>query len=394
MKTIYKAYKFRIYPTKQQEILLGKHFGACRFIYNYFLNIRNETYRNEKTSLSYVDTSKILTELKKDGDYSWLHEINAQSLQSSLRNIDDAYKKFYNKETKFPKFKSKNHKQSFTAPQRVKIINGKLSIRKFTEGIKINIHREIQGKIKHCVISKTTTEKYYVSLHCEMEHEHYEKTDLSIGIDTGIKDLAILSDGTKYKNPKLLKKKQKKLKYQQRQLSKKQKGSTSRKKQKQVLALSHEKITNSRKDHLHKVTTEIIKNHDIICVETLMIKTLMKNHFLAGAFNDASLGLFYSMLEHKAEWNDKQLIKINRFFPSTKTCSNCEWINQNLTLSIREWKCPQCGISHDRDINAAKNILKQGLNSLSGSGVESDIKQKQVETFPLGESMKPEIHKG
>ena len=393
MKIIYKAYKFRISPTRQQRILLEKHFGACRFIYNYFLNKRKEEYMNKKTSLSYVDTSKILTELKKNDDYLWLNEIGSQYLQSSLRNLDEAYKNFFNKKSKFPRFKSKKHKQSFTIPQRTKITDNLLSIPKFTDGIRINIHREIQGKIKHCVASKTTTGKYFVSIICEIEHKSQDnKIDSPIGIDTGIKDLAILSNGIKYTNIKPLKKKQKKLKYQQRQLSKKQKGSNSRKKQKQILTLSYEKITNSRKDHLHKVSTEIIKNHDIICIETLMVKNLMKNHYLAGSFLDTGLGLFYSMLQYKSEWNNEQLIKIDKFFPSTKTCFDCEWINQNLTLSIREWKCPNCGAFHDRDVNAAKNILKQGLNSLSGSGMESDIKQKQMEAFPLGESVKPEIH--
>lgn len=392
MKIIQKTYKFQIYPTEQQKVLLIKHFGACRFIHNHFLNLRKEKYDSEKTSLNYFDTSKLLTELKKQEEYSWLTEINSQSLQYTLRNLDKAYKFFFNKTHKFPKFKSKKNKQSYGIPQYVHIRNNKLCVRKFMGGIKINIYREIQGKIKHCIISKTTTGKYYVSLHCETKHEPLLKTDSQIGIDTGIKDLAILSDGIRYQNPKFLKRNKKKLKYQQRQLNKKQKGSNSRKKQKQVLALIHEKITNSRKDYLHKVTTEIIKNHDIICVETLFVKNLMKNHSLAESFNDVSLGLFYSMLEHKAEWNDKQFIKIDRFYPSTKKCNSCGWINQNLNLGIREWKCPNCGTFHDRDINAAKNILKQGLNLLSGSGMESDTKQKQVEAFPLGKSTKPEIH--
>ena len=309
--------------------------------------------------------------------------------------MDNAYKRFFNKKSKYPKFKSKNNKQSFVIPQNVKIGNGLLSIPKFIEGIEINIHREIQGKLKHCIISKTTAGKYYASITCELEYVSlHKKTNSQIGIDTGIKDLAILSDGTKYPNLKPLKKKQKKLKYQQRQLFKKQKDGNSRKKQKIVVAGIHEKITNSRRDHLHKVTTEIIKNHDTICVETLAIKNLMKNHYLAQAFSDVSLGSFCSMLQYKANWSNKEFIKIDRFFPSSKTCNNCGYINQNLTLSDRKWKCQQCGTNHDRDINAAKNILKQGLNLLSGSGVESDMKQKQVEALSLDESVKPEIHKG
>lgn len=235
--------------------------------------------------------------------------------------------------------------------------------------------------------------RYYVSLTCEIQHQPYEKTNSKVGIDTGIKDLAILSDGTTYENIRSLKSKLKKLKYNQRQLSKKLKGSSSRTKQKQKLAVVHEKITNVRKDYLHKVSTEIIKNHDVICIEDLAVKNIMKNHKLAQAMSDVSLGSFYSMLEYKSKWNDKTIIKIDRFFPSSKMCSNCGWINQDLTLKDREWTCTSCGEKHDRDFNASKNILKQGLKIiLSGSGIESDIKQKQAEALSLDESMKPETH--
>jgi len=241
-------------------------------------------------------------------------------------------------------------------------------------------------------ISKSTTSKYYVSITCEVNYKPFGKTGNNVGIDTGIKDLAILSGGKVYENIKSLKNNLKKLKYEQRQLSKKVKGSSSRNKQRKNLAIIHEKITNVRKDYLHKVSTEIIKNHDVICIEDLAVKNIMKNHKLAQAMSDVSLGAFYSMLEYKCEWNDKTIIKIDRFFPSSKMCSNCDWINQDLTLNIREWTCSSCGEKHDRDFNASKNILKQGLKILSGSGIESDIKQKQVEALPLGESMKPETH--
>ena len=203
-----------------------------------------------------------------------------------------------------------------------------------------------------------------------------------------------MSDGKVYENIKTLKNNLKKLKFEQRQLSKKVKGSSSRNKQRKNLALVHEKITNIRKDYLHKISTEIIKNHDVICIEDLAVKNMMKNHKLAQAFSDVSLGTFYSMLEYKAKWNDKTIIKIDRYFPSSKMCSNCGWINQDLTLKDREWICPSCNTTHDRDFNAAKNILKQGLKILSsGSWIESDIKQKQVEALSLDESMKPETHK-
>jgi putative transposase len=392
MKTIFKSFKFRIYPSKEQEILLVKHFGACRFVFNYYLNKRKESYLEDKKSLNYYDNSNDLTQLKKDEKYIWLKEINSQSLQSSLRNLDTAYGKFFRKQTKFPRFKSKYDRQSFKIPQNVLIIDNKLTIPKFKSGIKINLHREINDEIIFATISKSTTGKYYVSITCEVNHIPFDKTNSKIGIDTGIKDLVILSDGTTYENIKSLKNNLKKLKYEQRQLSKKVKGSSSRDKQRKNLVIIHEKITNVRKDYLHKVSTEIIKNHDVICIEDLVVKNIMKNHKLAQAMSDVSLGTFYSMLEYKSVWNDKTIIKIDRFFPSSKMCSNCGWINQDLTLNIREWTCPSCGENHDRDFNASKNILKQGLKILSGSGIESDIKQKQVEALLLGESMKPETH--
>ena len=327
-------------------------------MFNRYLNIRKETYLEEKKSLNYYDNSNDLTVLKKVEQFVWLKEINAQSLQSSLRNLDTAYNKFFRKQTKFPRFKSKFDKQSFTIPQSVSIEDGKLQIPKFKKGIEINIHREIKGKVLFATISKSTTGKYYVSITCEVEYTPFEKTNTKVGIDAGIKDLAILSDGKVYENIKTLKTNLKKLKYNQRQLSKKIKGSSSRLKQKSKLATVHEKVTNIRKDYLHKVSTEIIKNHDVICIEDLAVKNMMKNHKLAQAFSDVSLGTFYTMLEYKANWNDKIIVKIGRFFPSSKTCNVCNYINQDLTLKDRKWTCKSCNTIHDRDFNASINIKK------------------------------------
>ena len=390
MKLIHKSYKFRIYPTKEQESLLSKHFGHCRFVFNHFLNECKEKYSNENISLNYYDNARTLTELKKDEEFLWLKEVNSQSLQASIKNLDVAYKNFFKKQNKFPRFKSKYDRQSFKVPQNILVEDGKLVIPKFKEGIKLNLHRQLDGNPLFATISKSTTGKYYVSITCEIEHKPFEKTNKSVGIDTGIKELAILSDGSSYENIKSLKTKLKKLKYEQRQLSKKTKGSQSRNKQKSKLAKIHEQITNIRKDYLHKVSTEIIKNHDVISVEDLAVKNIMKNHCLAQAMSDVSLGAFYTMLEYKANWNDRQFVKIDRFFPSSKTCSSCGWIKQDLTLSIRKWTCESCGTIHDRDINAAKNILKQGIKILSGLGTNSDTKQKRDEALPLGESMTPE----
>jgi putative transposase len=393
MKLIHKSYKFRIIPDNEQIVLLAKHFGACRFVFNRYLNSRKETYLEQKKSLNYYDNANDLTVLKKDEQFVWLKEINSQSLQSSLRNLDTAYNKFFRKQVKFPKFKSKYDKQSFTVPQSVYIEENKLIIPKFKKGIEINIHREIDGKLLFATISKSTTGKYYVSITCEVDYIPFKKTNSKIGIDTGIKDLAILSDGKVYENIKTLKINLKKLKYEQRQLSKKVKGSNSRSRQKLKLAKKHEKVVNIRKDYLHKVSTEIIKNHDIICIEDLAVKNMMKNHKLAQAFSDVSLGAFYAMLEYKANWNDKTIVKIDRYFPSSKTCNVCNYIKQDLTLKDRVWTCPSCNTIHNRDFNASINILKQGLKILScGSGIESQDKQKQSKALPLGESLTSEIH--
>ena len=392
MKLVHKSYKFRLIPTTDEKVLIAKHFGACRFLFNRYLNVRKESYLKDKKSINYYDNARDLTSLKKEDEYIWLKEINSQSLQSSLRNLDTAYNKFFRKQSKFPRFKSKYDNQSFRIPQAVYIKNNKLRIPKFKGGIKLNIHRKIEGEICFATVTKSPTGKYYVSVTCEVTHKSFTKTKSKVGIDTGIKDLAILSDGTVYENIKTLKSNLKKVKYEQRQLSKKIKGSNSRIKQKIKLAQVHEKVTNVRKDYLHKVSTEVVKNHDVICIEDLDVKNMMKNHCLAQAFSDVALGTFYTMLAYKADWNDKTVVKIDRFFPSSKTCNVCNYIKQDLTLKNRTWTCPNCKTIHDRDHNASINIENQGLKILSGLGTKSDVKQKQGEAFSLEKSENPETH--
>lgn len=393
MKTIYKSYNFRIFPTEKQKILLVKHFGACRFIFNYFLNERKEKYLSEDKYIGFENNSKRLAELKKEDDFIWLKEVNSQSLQASIRDLDKAYSAFFHKRNNFPKFKSRFGKQIFRVPQYVFLERGKLVIPKFKEGIKIKLHREVEGEISFTTIHKTKTDKYYASITCKVEHEQISAEGYPVGIDTGIKSLAVLSNGKVYENISPLNKKLKKLKYEQRQLSKKNKGSNSKRKQQRKFAAIHEKITNIRNDHLHKVSTEIVSQYNPIAVEDLGIKKIMENHILSRSMQDVGLGMFYKMLYYKTDWNDVELVSIDKYFPSSKTCSNCGWVKQDLTLKNREWICEECGEKHDRDINAAKNILKQGLNKLScGSGAESQDKQKQVEALSLDKSMNPEIH--
>ena len=360
-----KSYKYKIIPNEEQKVLLNKHFGSIRFIYNYFLNERKQEYETNKQTINYYDNAKSLTELKKQEEYSWLNEINSQSLQASLKNLDDAYNGFFKKRTKFPKFKSKHTKNSFKVPQAVKIENGKLRIRKFKDPIDIVLHRTFSGTIKQCTISKTPTDEYFVSILVETEHKKLEKTGKSIGIDLGLKDFVITSDGYKYKNNRYTKTYQTKLKKAQQHLSRKKKGSNKYKEQKLKVAKLHKKITNSRLDNLHKVSTELIKKYDTIILEDLNIKGIMQNHKLAKHIADVSWSKFIELLTYKAEWNDKQIVKIDRFFPSSKTCNCCGYINQNLKLDMREWTCPSCNTKLDRDLNASKNILKEGYKIIS-----------------------------
>ena len=360
-----KSYKYKLNPNEDQIVLLNKHFGSIRFAYNYFLNERKKEYETNKNTINYYDNAKSLTELKKQENYSWLNEVNSQSLQGSLKNLETAYKNFFRFKKGFPKFKSKRSKNSFTVPQFVKLENGKLRIPKFKEPIDLILSRSFTGTIKSCTISKTPTNEYFVSILVETEHIKLPKTGKSIGIDLGIKDFVITSDGYKYKNNRYTKTYEKSLKKHQQHLSRKTKGSNRYNKQKLKVVTIYKKITNSRLDNLHKVSTELIKKYDLIVLEDLNVKGMVKNHKLSKHISDASWSKFIELLTYKAEWNDKEIVKIDRFFPSSKTCNCCGYINQNLDLSTREWTCPSCYTKLDRDLNASINILEEGYKHKS-----------------------------
>lgn len=360
-----KSYKYKLKPNEEQVVLLNKHFGSIRFVYNYFLNERKKEYETNKNTINYYDNARSLTELKKQEEYTWLNEINSQSLQDSLKNLETAYKNFFRFKKGFPRFKSKHDRNSFCVPQFVKLENGKLRIPKFKEPIDLILSRSFTGIIKQCTISKTPTNEYFVSILVETEHKKFEKTGKSIGIDLGLKDFVITSEGYKYKNNRYTKTYQTLLKKHQQHLSRKKKGSNRYEKQRLKVATIHKKITNSRTDNLHKVSSELIRKYDIIVLEDLNIKGMIKNHKLAKHISDASWSKFIELLTYKAEWNDKEVVKINRFFPSSKTCNCCGYINQDLNLTIREWTCKGCGTTLDRDLNASINILKEGYKQIS-----------------------------
>jgi len=355
-----KAYKYRISPTNTQKELIAKHIGSSRFVYNFALETKNSTYLGSKHSLSSFDLIKRLPELKKE--HVWLKEVNSQSLQQSIQNMDIAFKKFF-KGSRFPKFKAKNKgKQSFSVPQNVILNDNLLIIPKFKEGIDIVLHRPTKGIIKSATISVTPTGKYFASILCDTGEDVIPKAIINeattIGIDLGIKDFAITSNEEVFENPKNLRKAQSKLKYVQRKYSK-NKGKRTKKR----LALLHEKVVNKRKDFLHKTSTKLIRENQTIALEDLNVVGMLKNHNLAQAISDVSWSTFVSMLEYKADWQGKNILRIGRFAPSSKCCNICGTINKELTLKDRKWTCPKCNSVLDRDVNASINIKSFALKN-------------------------------
>ena len=373
---IYKAYKFRIYPTKIQIDFLNKQFGAVRFIYNYFLNQRDTQFKETGKSDSYYAQTKALKLMKGQEEFKWLKEINSQTCQQALQCLDAAYLKFFRKETAFPRFKKKKNYQSFCVPQHFKILEKGIIIPKLKSQIKCKFYREIIGEVKSLTISKTLTGKYFVSILVEQKNEYKQTSEGKIGIDLGIKDFVTLSDGTKYSFS--VSKKTKKLKKLQHYYSKKQKGSKRKEKLRLRIARLNEKIAKSRRDFQHKLSTKLTNEYQTICLETLRVKNMMKNHKLARAIGEASWYSFVNMLQYKGKWKGCDIIQIDQFYPSSKTCYICNWKKEDLKLSDRSWTCPNCGTEHDRDINAAKNILTYGLSLKSISSGTEDNKRGEV----------------
>jgi putative transposase len=376
-----KRYKYRIMPTKTQQELINKHIGSCRFIYNLALETKRTAYAGNKINLSRYDLQIQLKDLKKD--CIWLKEINSQSLQVSLLNLDNAYNRFFKGQADFPKFKKKSDKQSFNIPQNVIISaeNSKLIIPKFRKGINIILHRNFKGIIKEATISKTPTNKYFVSILVENNALIPKKaninTDTTLGIDLGLKSFLVTSEGQIFNSPKYLNNSLSKLKYIQSKYSK-YKG----KKRKHRLTILHEKVANQRKDFLNKISTQLIKNHDTIAIENLNIKGMSTRckpkqdedgkylpngqsakSGLNKSISDASWGMFVEMLKYKVEWQGKNILQIGRFEPSSKTCNVCGAINKDLTLKDRVWTCKHCNTTHNRDINAAINIKNFALRN-------------------------------
>ena len=370
-----KAYKFRIYPTEEQEIFFAKTFGCVRKVYNLMLNDRKKAYEEVKN-----DPSKKMTfptPAKYKEEFPFLKEVDSLALANAQLHLDKAYKNFFrDKSVGFPRFKSKkNPVQSYTTNNQngtVALIDNKfIKVPKLKSLIRIKLHRQPKGMIKSATISRHASGKYYISLLCKEEINELPKINSAIGIDLGITDFAILSDGQKIDNNRFTSKMEKKLKREQRKLSKrallaKNKGiplseAKNYQKQKRKVARLHEKVMNQRTDFLNKLSTEIIKNHDIICIEDLNVKGMLRNHKLARSISDVSWSSFVAKLQYKADWYGREIIKVDTWFPSSQICSECGHKDGKKSLDIREWTCPICHTHHDRDINASINILIEGL---------------------------------
>ena len=353
------TYKFRIYPNKEQQNYLANVFGCCRLVYNHFLNEKKKQYDETKTSDSYNVQQSKLTKLRKTEGFEFLNAVPLQFLQCSLRNMHTAYDNFYKHRSSYPKFKNRRGKQSFkiAQPNTFHIKDNKLYIPKLKSGIDIVVSKEITGKICFATISKNKAGRYYITITVKQDHTPSSKTNERVGLDLGIKELIITSKGFKYASKRsIIRKYKRKLKKYQSCLSRKTYG--SKRYENQVLKCNriHQKITDIKTDYIHKITTELVKTYDLIKVEDLNIKGMMKNHKLAESISECNWSQFVQTLEYKCRWNDKTMMKVDRYYPSSQMCSECGYINKKVkNLAIRFWTCPNCGAHHDRDINAAKN---------------------------------------
>ena len=367
MLMVHKAYKFRIYPDSNQALLIVKTIGCSRFVFNYFLAERSSAYESQKKTLSYNNCSAMLTQLKKE--LTWLKEVDSTALQSSLRFLDDSFKRFFSRQNDYPRFKSrKNPVQSYTS----KFTNNNIVVEdSFLKLPKLGLvryakSREVDGRIISATVSRKPSGKFFVSILAETEVSELPKTGIACGVDLGLKDFAVLSDGSGHTNPRFFRSLEAKLAKEQRILSRRVKFSSNWYKQKLKVARVHEKIANTRADYLHKLSTDIVKNHDIIGMEDLQVSDMLKNKRLSKAISEVSWSHFKELIEYKAVWYGKKVITVSSTFASSQLCSACNYQNKAVkNLSVRTWTCPSCNAVHDRDINASINLRNEAIRLLT-----------------------------
>ncbi len=392
----HQAVKVRLYPTAEQKIILAQHFGCSRWWWNFALNLSIETYKETGKGLNQTALNKYLPQLKKIKETEWLSSCYSQVLQATTLNLTNAYTNFFKNRARFPRFKSKHGKQSIQYPQSVKVIDGYLKFPGRVGLVKAKLHRLISGTVKTVTVSLTPSGKYYASVLTEVEGDTpKQSTDGKVaGIDLGLKEFAIVNDGNKtsrFANPRHLAKNSRNLARKQAQLARKVKGSNSRNRAKKLVARVHERISNVRQDYLHKLSRKLVDENQVIVVENLNVKGMVRNHKLAKAISDVGWGTFINFLSYKLDREGKVLVEIDRWFPSSKTCSECLYQIDQLPLDVRSWTCPSCGTNHDRDENAAINIRAEGIRMLTASGTGAaadggDVRPKRTRKSMLRQS--------
>lgn len=368
-----RAYQFRFYPDQQQEKLLAQTFGCVRFVYNSILRYRTDAYYQAQAKVNYIDANAKLTEIKQLPEFAFLNEVSSVPLQQCLRNQQTAFKNFFEGRAKYPVFKSKKYRQSAEFTYRAFTFkNGELKLAKCDKPLAIKWSRQLPSDPSTVTVSKDQAGRYFVSCLCEFEPTLLPVTDKKVGIDVGIKDLFVTSDGFKSGNPRHTAKYAAKLAKYQRRLAKKKLGSKNWLKAKVKVARVHAKIADCRSDNLHKLSRRLVNENQVICAENLAVKNMIKNSKLAKHIADASWGEFTRQIEYKSGWAGRTYVEIGRFFPSSKRCSCCGFVKENMPLDVRSWECPECGTTHDRDVNAARNILAVGLTVLAFGDNVSD----------------------